>query len=94
MLYLPVIGVLSATDELLRPLVTGVKGVDAFLGADEPNPTGVGLTGVRPPERIDDDLLMLLPRGDESSEFRERLDPVRDGGRDPPRLPGWAEARL
>jgi len=98
-LDLPVIGVLSI-DELLpvRPLVTGVKGVDAFLGAEEPNPTGVGpaaLAGVRPPpDRIDEDRRMPLPRGDESSELSDILDPAREGGLDPPLLPGSPEARL
>ena len=68
-------------------------GVDAFLGVDEPKPTGVGRTGARPPDLIDDDLRMPPPRGEESSELREMFEPVREGGLDPPLLPGWPEAR-
>ena len=36
-------------------------GVDAFLGVDEPKPTGVGLTCWRPPDLMEDDL--RIPEG-------------------------------
>ena len=65
-------------------------GVDAFLGVDEPKPTGVGLTCWRPPDLMEDDLRIPdpPPRGELSSELREMLEPVREGGREPPRDPG------
>ena len=70
----------------VRPLVYGE---DFFLGADDPNPTGVGgstrlmgvpleLTrpGAPPPDLIDEVLRTELPpRGDDSSEFRDMLEP-------------------
>jgi hypothetical protein len=89
--YLPARGVLSVDDWLgVRPFVYGE---DIFRGVDDPNPTGVGgstgrrigvpllLTrpGMPPPDLMLDDLRTELPRGPDSSEFRERLEPA--GGR-------------
>ena len=87
--YLPAKGVLSV-DELLGVLPL-VYGDDIFLGDDDPKPTGVGGSlgrriGVpellaRPPGMPPAPDLMLedrrteLPRGPDSSEFRERLEP-------------------
>ena len=92
--YLAVIGVLSMDefDAVLIPFVPleGVScmiGVDAFLGVDEPKPTGVGRVCCRPPDLMDEDLRMPEPPG-LSSELSEMLDPVREGGREPPLEPG------
>lgn len=64
-------------------------GVDAFLGLDDPNPTGVCLSDetLPPPDLMLDDLLTLLPPS-LSSEFRETWEPDLDGGREPPFLGG------
>ena len=87
--YLAVIGVLSMDEfEAVRtpfvpaifPLVCGCKmGVEAFLGVEEPNPTGVGREVCLPPLRIDDDLRMPDPPG-LSSELSEMFDPVLQKG--------------
>ena len=88
--YLPLIGFLSM-DELLPvrpvPLVTGVE---ILRGEDDPKPTGVCcllMRDARAPVRIEEVLRTFEPLG-ESSEFRDRLDPVREAGLEPPRLPG------
>ena len=39
---------------------------------------------------MEEDLRTFEPRG-ESSELRERLDPARELGLDPPRLPGMPD---
>jgi len=79
-------------DELLGVLPL-VYGDDIFLGDDDPNPTGVGgsaalLIGVPlllarpgmppPPDLMLEDRRTELPRGPDSSELRERLDPVQN----------------
>ena len=70
---------------LLLPLPMGVE---AFLGLEDPNPTGVLRLDARPPpERMLEDRLTELPPRGESSEFKEMLEPVRDGGLDPFLLP-------
>lgn len=94
--YLADIGVRSV-EELLLVLIRLplVMGEEAFRGADEPNPTGLGRSDETrpPPDRILEDRRTELPRG-ESSEFRDILEPVRDGGRDPLRDPlGMADER-
>ena len=86
-------GVLSV-DALLPDLPLGNGVADDFRGDEDPNPTGVWmdlLPKVPPPDLMLEDLRTELPRG-ESSELSEMLDPVRDGGRDPFREPGAAEA--
>ena len=70
---------------LLLPLPMGVE---AFLGEDDPNPTGVLRLDARPPpDRMLEDRLTELPPLGESSELSEMLEPVLDGGREPLRLP-------
>lgn len=89
-------GVLSA--ELLLPvrrrLLPLIRGVEALRGADEPKPTGVmrGAEALPPPDLMLDDLRTEAPLG-LSSEFRLTLEPVREGGREPPREPGAALLR-
>ena len=75
-------------DELLGVLPL-VYGDDIFLGDDDPKPTGVGGSfgrligvpellvrlGMPPPDLMLEDRRTELPRGPDSSEFRERLDP-------------------
>ena len=64
-------------------------------GVEDPKPTGVCLYGGRPTEPPDLMLEVLrTPPLGESSEFRERLDPVLDGGREPLREPGWVDCLL
>ncbi len=74
-------GVLSM-DELLLVLSLFPLdiGVDAFLGLDEPNPTGVWRSDdvLPPPDLMLEDRLTLPPLG-ESSELSDMLDPERDG---------------
>lgn len=90
---LPLIGFLSIEallPDLGAPLVTGVE---ILRGDEEPNPTGVCWLKreVLPCcPRMEEDLLTFEPRG-ESSEFKERLDPARELGLDPPRLPGMPD---
>ncbi len=77
---------------LLRPFKA--IGVDAFLGDDEPKPTGVLREETRPPERmLEVRLTEEAPLG-ESSESREMFDPVRLGGREPLRPPTADDWRL
>jgi len=90
---LPAIGVLSVEElEGVRPLP--LTGVDVFLGVEEPKPTGVCLYGGLPAEAPDLmlEVLRTPPRG-ESSESKDRLDPVLDGGLEPFLDPGWADWR-
>lgn len=67
-------GVLSM-DELLLvlSLLPFAIGVDAFLGVEEPNPTGVCLKeeSLPPPDLMLEDLLTLLPPRGSESESRE-----------------------
>lgn len=93
-LVLPAIGVRSV-DELegvrLAPLPNGV---DVFLGVDEPNPTGVWRYGGRP--ELPPDLMLEVRRTPplySGSESRDKLDPVREGGREPFREPGIPDWR-
>ena len=56
-----------------------VAGVEILRGVEEPNPTGVCLYGGRLAEAPDLilEVLRTPPRG-ESSESRDKFDPVRD----------------
>jgi len=89
---LPLIGVLS-WEELdgVRPFLPLVAGDEVLRGDEDPNPTGVGLYGGLPTLPAPDLMLEVrrtpLPRGP-SSESKERLDPVLDGGLDPFLDPG------
>ena len=66
-----------------------VTGVEIRLGEEDPKPTTFCWlsTDVLAPDRIEEVLRTFEPRG-ESSEFKERLEPARELGLEPPLLPG------
>ena len=92
MTHLADMGVLSV--ELLLPVLSLLplaNGVEDFLGAEEPKPTGVILGAEpRPPLRMLEDRLTEEPPRGLSSELRETLEPVLDGGLEPFLEPGAA----
>ena len=76
------------------PLPLVAAGAVVFLGVEDPKPTGVCLYGGRPAEAPDLMLEVLrTPPLGESSESKDKLDPVLDGGRDPFLDPGAADWR-
>ena len=92
MTYLPLIGVLSWEEfDGVRPLPL-VAGVEVLRGVDDPKPTGICLYGGLPMLPAPDLMLEVrrtpLPRVPSSESFKDRFDPVLEGGLDPFLDPG------